>query len=311
MQLAFLCLLVLALAEPFFSSEASGSRRLVLVIDNSASMNATDGSPTRLDEAKEQGRRIIDGLGAGDEMAIVAAGTQPQVVCGLTGHLRTLRTALDAVPATDGPTRVADAVALARRLLAGHEGSKVVVLTDGCFDGALKLAQAPDVQVAPVGHRTGNVGITRFQVRRSLLDPIGYEILVEVVNCSDEPVECRLEMELNGDVVDVVPLKLAADGRWAQVFEKTSADGGRLIARINRPDALMADNEACALLPKREYQPVTLVTDGDMFLEKVFEANPLVRLSVTKDLSKAGRRRGYGLPSKGADDAAAGSRPGH
>jgi von Willebrand factor type A domain/Aerotolerance regulator N-terminal len=287
-QLAFLCLLVLALAEPFFNWEATGSRRLALVIDNSGSMRATDGAPTRLDEAKERGRRILDGLGAREEVAIVAAGTQPQVVCGLTGHVRTLRAALDAVPATDGPTRVADAVALARRLLSGREGSTVIVLTDGCFEGALTLAEAPDVQMMPVGRRTGNVGITRFQVRRSLVDPIGYEILAEVSNCSDEQVECRLEVELNGDVVDVVPLKIAADGRWAHVFEKTSADGGRLIARINRPDALMADNEAQALLPKREYQPLTLVTEGDVFLEKVFEANPLVRLTVSKDLSKAG-----------------------
>src|SRR5215212_4760604 len=47
-QLAFLLLLVLALAEPFFPWEARQARRLVLVVDNSASMNATDLAPSRL-----------------------------------------------------------------------------------------------------------------------------------------------------------------------------------------------------------------------------------------------------------------------
>src|SRR5581483_7136181 len=50
-QLAFLILLVLALAEPFFSWEARQARRLVLVVDNSASMNATDLTPSRLERA--------------------------------------------------------------------------------------------------------------------------------------------------------------------------------------------------------------------------------------------------------------------
>src|SRR5262249_14573806 len=39
-----------------------------------------------------------------------------------------------------------------------------------------------------------------------------------------------------------------------------------------------------AILPKREEQPVTLVTEGNLFLEKVFEASPLVKLTLTKEL---------------------------
>src|SRR5580692_8867278 len=41
-QLALVALLVAALAEPLFSWEAMSARRIVLVLDNSASMNATD-----------------------------------------------------------------------------------------------------------------------------------------------------------------------------------------------------------------------------------------------------------------------------
>jgi hypothetical protein len=37
-------------------------------------------------------------------MAVVVAGTQPQVVCGLTGHHKTLRAAVDGVGPSDGPT---------------------------------------------------------------------------------------------------------------------------------------------------------------------------------------------------------------
>lgn len=291
-QLALLALLVFALSEPFFRWESRGARRIVMVVDNSASMNANDVKPTRLDAVKRRGRQIIDNLRFTDEMAIIAAGTEPQVASGMTDHQRTLRDALTAIPATDGPTRVHEAVELARRLLADQKNPKIIILTDGAFDDTDKLVKAKDVEVISIGRNTPNVGITRFQVRRSLRDPIGYEILAEVHNASDKPAECRLEIDLDDDVIDVVPLKLEPGKRWSQTFEKTSAEGGKILAKLDKPDALMADNQAWAILPRRETQPVTLVTDGNLFLSKVFEAIPLVRLTLTKDPGAPGSKAG-------------------
>src|SRR5580700_11131241 len=54
LQIALLLLLIAALTEPFLASEARNSRRVILVIDNSASMNATDVEPSRLAKAKEE-----------------------------------------------------------------------------------------------------------------------------------------------------------------------------------------------------------------------------------------------------------------
>src|SRR5437763_662013 len=299
-QMALLGLMVAALAEPFFSWEVLSARRVVLVLDNSASMNATDVEPTRLAKAKDEARQVIRGLRFRDEMAIVAAGTQPRVVCGLTGHQKTLRDALDTVAATDGPTQLAEAVAVARRLAAeaGSGGVKcrVVIVTDGCAEGAAKLADE-NTTLVTVGKKTGNVGITRFQVRRSTIDPIGYEILAEVTNQSDEPTgDFRLAVTLNGNTVDVKPLKLAPNAKWSEVIEKTTADGGLLAAElvvkgekgdVPYQDALAADNRAMAVLPKREPVPVHMHSPpGNLFLQKVLEANPLTRLTTSKEMPK-------------------------
>jgi hypothetical protein len=286
-QIIWLLLLVFALAEPFFTWEILQARRLILVVDNSASMRATDLAPARLEVARQIGRQVIASLRFRDEMAIVAAGVQPQVVCGLTGHERTLRTALDGIQPTDGPTRVADAVELGKRLLADAKHGRVVVLSDGCFPDSEKLAGDALVELRTVGTRAANVGITTFHVRRSLLDPIGYEILTEVTNASEEPVECRLDIDLNDSPVDVIPLKLAAGETWSKAIEKTSVDGGRLTAKLDRPDALLTDNMALALLPKRTEQRIVLVTEGNLFLRKVLEVNPLVRLETMATLPKS------------------------
>lgn len=316
-QLALLALLVLALSEPFLSSELNAARRVVLVIDNSASMSATDVAPTRLARAKDEARQVVQGLSYRDEMAIVAAGTQPRVVCGLTGHQKTLREALDGVAGTDGPTRLADAVALACRLAAetgDGRDTRIVVVTDGCAEGAGKLSEEGGLQFVTVGGRVGNIGITRFQVRRSAIDPIGYELLVEVTNQSDDPApDFRVEVRLNDRTMDIAPVKLGPNGKWSKVLEDRTADGGVLTGRLivkgekeDEPltDALAADNTASALLPKREVQPVHMTSpQGNLFLQKVLEANPLVRLTTGKDPAgevKPGTIRVYhrALPAK-------------
>lgn len=315
LQLAMLSLLVLALADPYFFWEVRSARRIVLVIDHSASMNATDVKPSRLAEARRQAEQLIASLRHRDEMAVVAAATQPQVVVGFTGRQRTLSDAVQALSPSDGPSNVSDAIALGQRLLGERQDGKrpeVIVLSDGRFTGVENYLAKPDsdteasgqvnqispesthpgtspVTVGVIGERSDNVGITQFQVRRSLIDPLGYQILAEVTNSSDHAVDCRFEVDLvsasreAAEPIDVVPLKLEPGGKWSQVFEKTSADGGHLIANLKHDDALALDNVARAVLPKREIQPVILVTSGNLFLEKVFEVNPLVKLTVVAE----------------------------
>ncbi|MBM82508.1 MAG: hypothetical protein CMJ78_18245 [Planctomycetaceae bacterium] len=284
LQLAFLMLLTIALTDPFFDWEIREVRRLVVVVDNSGSMRAlVDDEDTRLDEAKDETLAIIDSLRPRDEMAIVAAGTQPRVVCGLTGHQRTLKDALGTIDVTDGPTRIKEAIELTRRLISDHENGKAVIVSDGSFENSEELVQADDIVWLPIGEESDNIAITQFQVRRSLVDPVGYQILVEVRNFADEPAETRLELELAGNVVDVIPLKLEADGRWFQVFEKTSPDGGELLAKLEAEDTLPMDNVARAILPERKKQPVLLVSEGNVFLERVFQACPLVEMAFRND----------------------------
>ena len=282
LQLVFLFLLVGALTDPFFASEERSRRRLVVVLDNSASMRAGDVQPDRFTAARQAASELINSLRVRDEMAIISAGTQPRVVCGLTGHQRTLRDALRTVEPTDGTTAVAEAVAVARRLLDGHENAKVVILSDGCFEGA-EESTGDDLLLERFGTGAGNVAITRFQVRRSLLDPIGYQVFVEVRNLSDSEIDTRLELTLDEEIVDVIPLKLAADKTWTRVFDQTSAAGGELRATIERADALAVDNTAVAILPTRDRIPVLLVSPGHLFLERVLVANPLVDLKVAAE----------------------------
>ncbi len=302
LQLAFLALLVTALVDPLWSWQRQRQRRIVLVMDNSASMRALEADgQSRLEMAKAAASALVRSLRGRDRMAIVTAGGPPRVIIGMTDHQRTLLSAIERLPTTDGPTNIATCVELANRLLAEHDAEtdrgareeetdfmrETVVLSDGCFDGLPELAAREHVKLYGIGTPLDNVGITRYQVRRSLLDAVGYQVLLDVTNFSEEPLSCRVELNLEGELIDVIPLELEPGATETRILDHTTPKGGRLVATLDTEDPLEADNSAVAVLPARRRFPVVLVTEGNLFLKSVLEAIPLVDLRMTAELPDA------------------------
>lgn len=331
-QLLLLLLLVLAVADPYFSWQALQARRIVVVMDTSASMLAADISPTRLDAARASVHRLLDGLRFRDEVAIVSAGPQPEVVLGMVSHTPTLRRAIDSIHATDTASSPDAAVQLAKRLIGEHPNGQVHVFSDGCaqrpeavvttslatsatttIPEATSPADSPtsdqtskapsaestdDIQVVfhTLATNAGNVGITQFQARRSLIDPVGYEVLVTIRNAADVAIQGRLELELDEVPIDVIPLDLEPNETWTRSLEKTSLPGGVLQGKLTQLaprdptdgapsiNLLPTDDVAWAIVPPRAVKDVLIVTPGNLFLRKVFEANPLVNVNVVDAL---------------------------
>jgi hypothetical protein len=163
-QLAALGLMVLALADP----QMPRPRRIVLIVDTSAGMGATDGNPTRLADAKQVAGRLISGLRDCDQMAILAAGQSVGVRCNFTTDQTALQEAVGrlAAPAGGESTQVPTTVELARRMLAGQPAGEIAVLSDGCFEGATELADTEGVELIRVGQRAGNVALSRPVVQQ-------------------------------------------------------------------------------------------------------------------------------------------------
>src|SRR5512133_704167 len=62
LQLLALAAMAAALAGPVMSLTRGPGKRMVIVIDRSASMNATDVAPSRLEEAKRQARVFVESM---------------------------------------------------------------------------------------------------------------------------------------------------------------------------------------------------------------------------------------------------------
>jgi hypothetical protein len=257
---------------------------IVLILDNSATMNAADVPPTRLAAAKEFAGRLVEGLHSEDRMAVLTTGGIPAVVSSASDDAAGLQAAIESIPATHEPSQMAGAL-LAAQAIPVPPGliGRIVVLSDACFADAAALSGEHGFEMVRFGTPAPNTAITRLAARRTLPDPRVCEVLVETRNYSPRSAESRLVVALDGRPIDTVNVSMPAEGRWQQVFRMTTAAGGLLAARLDPPDAYPADNEATVAVPPAPTLRIQHVEGvaGDSQASPLFRAlaaNPLVEI---------------------------------
>jgi hypothetical protein len=232
LQLLFLLGVGYALADPTYNSEARG-RHLILMIDNSASMAATDVSPpfeggaggggSRLAKAKQLAHERIDALDPSDQAMVIAFSNEAQTIQSYTNRKEDLHRAVDRIEQTHRPTAFEPALALAEgqanprrsgeeagveqpaggenmpRAMGSVEGvpTDVHIYSDGRFADVADFSLG---RLRPQLHRIGssanNVGISRVGLRRDEDKPDTFEVEVHVKNFSDTAIAGRLDVLL-------------------------------------------------------------------------------------------------------------------
>ena len=274
LQLALLALLVLALGDPRLGAATSDARHVVVLIDASASMLATDVAPTRLDKAREAAAGFLTGLGSNDRMLIAQMDANVTPLSTMTDDVGALELGLERLRASDTRADLGRGLAFALDSLRGRSHPEIIVVSDGAFSESdtRHVPGLAGVQLSfvPVGSEAQNVAITAFSVRRYPLDRSRYEVMLEVFNTNDAPAEVELSLFGDGQLVQTGHLSLAPRERRAQFYPNLAGADRTLEAVIELPagqDHLARDNRAYALMPERRRTRVLVVTPGNTYLE--------------------------------------------
>jgi hypothetical protein len=281
LALLFLTVLTAAVLDPVLS--VPQNNRCVIIIDNSAGMNALlpDSQTTRLDAAKRQAAKRLDKT-AGQQTAILTANVNPKIVSGFTDHTGTLRRKLAEIPATDFPADLSAAFHLAEQLIADQSDLPVYIYTGTNLPETILLK--PNVHVVHVGLPIDNLAITRFQPRRLPGQAADYEIFVEVMNFGTEAVQTRLEIDCNGEIVDVIPLALEPNEPVTKIVRSTSAGGGLFRAALASTDLFPVDDTVTAFLSEQFVQRILLYGTENFFLRHVLQAQPQTEIILAETI---------------------------
>src|SRR6266851_1382689 len=113
--LTLLALIYSVMAFRFHGRTAEG-KHYIIMIDNSASMAATDLEPTRLEWAKTEALKEIDGYGDNDFGMVIVFNSTAEILQSYTNERARLHRAVDSIEQTQHPTRIEDALSLADSL---------------------------------------------------------------------------------------------------------------------------------------------------------------------------------------------------
>jgi len=276
LQLLLLALLIFALGDPRVSASVMEGRNIVVLVDASASMKATDVAPTRIAVAKREVKNLVRGLSGSDRMLIVQMDAALTPLSSMTGEVTELELAVDRIHATDTRADLGRGLEFAQDSLRDLGKREIVIVSDGAMGDVKSLGSVLDLpqtelRFLPVGKSGKNVAITEFSVRRYPLDKSRYEVMLEITNTNPAPVNVELTLLGDGEVVDVTRLALGPNERLPRFYKDLAGASRRLEATIKPTesgiDELPADDHAYALMPERRRARVLVVTTGNNYLE--------------------------------------------
>ncbi len=275
LQLLLLAALVLALARPFIPVPSVVSGSVVVLLDGSASMLATDLTPNRMTVAKEQVSRLIGQLGSDDQMTVILVGRTPTVLAAATSDRDQLRRALEGVQATPAAADWPAAFALASGAAQGFQEARIVIVSDGGLPETVPPLPAELVYL-PVGTEGENLALAALATRQTASGP---QLFTSVVNYGQAEREAILSISYDGNLFDSRRLVVPAGERIDVVLdlpEEAVAINARLSDAVG--DQLAADNSAWAVHEGGLRNKTLLITEGNRFLETVFTLMPGIEL---------------------------------
>lgn len=285
LQLLALFAIVVGLAGPYRSAAGIAGDHIVLVLDGSGSMKATDAGPTsRIEAARREGRRIIGELSPSVPVSVVQAGPIPTVLLSATTDHSAALESLEEVDATGGRADFAEAFLLAESLETPSRPATVVLISDGGLTPEERRLMPPGAIHRPVGNdEVHNVAIRRVDV---LEGSSGFEAVVEIRNYGTADAEVELTVLLDGVPHRVVDVTLDPQSSVERSFDMGSAPG-EVIARIDSQDSLQEDDIAYAVLQQTRPREILLVSPGNIFLEALLGQLPGAEVEVTEEVRDA------------------------
>jgi Ca-activated chloride channel homolog len=289
LQLLLAVLLAVLVSRPFVERPAGLARDLVLVIDASASMAATDVFPDRLSAAKQQALAQMEQVPAEGRVSVVSAAETARVVANEATDRGRITRAIESIEQSSAAGDLADALKLAGKLAERARGAEILVVTDDAGSSVPDVRLEVPVRVVTVGRERDNQAIAALAVRA---DSSGLRrtVFVSVANYSTSEVVRRLQILADGELYDSRELVLRPLSRADVVIDELPPGTRVAEARISGPgesageqvagpaDHLALDDAAWAVVPPDQLRQILLVGPGNVYLQNALALLPNVEL---------------------------------
>ena len=231
LQLLLVVILAMLAARPFLERPAGLARDIVLVVDTSASMGATDVVPDRLTLARQAAIDALRDLPTGGKVSVIAADRSARIVVNGSSDLGRVRDAIAGIDVTATRGDLGDALELASKLAARSGDAQVLVATDAALATDPTARVNAPVKVLPVGRDRKNQAIVALAVRTAP-SAVTRSVFISVANLDLELTPRRVELWGDGRLLEVRDVLLEPQARADVVIDDVPRDIGAVEVRL-------------------------------------------------------------------------------
>ena len=131
LQLLFLASLVFALANPFLWTEGIGGNSMIIIIDTSASMAATDAEPSRIEAAKQQAQALSQEVPENTRITVIAAGENTEILVSASQDRKLTQQAINSISTPMGNSDLTTALQITSAITSRQPNTDIILLSDG------------------------------------------------------------------------------------------------------------------------------------------------------------------------------------
>lgn len=276
--LALLCLVV-ALARPFQRAPGVTSGQLVILLDASASMQATDVAPSRFALAQAEALTLIDTLGDEAEATVILVADQPRQLISATTDKRALRLAIENATVTPSEADWNATFALASAAARSADQVTTVIISDGGVPSQVTVPTTGELRYVPIGTSDDNIGVGALALRATNGDQP--QLLASIENYSATDKDATLSLFLDDELFHARQITVAANSTETVVMDAWPASVLRAelspLSGSDQLDIFEVDNIAWTVYRAPVTGGVLYISEnGNLFVEQVLAALPQV-----------------------------------
>ena len=282
LQIVTIFFLAFGLANPYIMG-GSESSHTVFGIDCSLSMQAKDGAEgkSRLEEAKTQIKNQIEQSPPNAIFSIVLLQDTPMIISNNSTDKRTLLKEIEKIEATNGGVNWENSKELLQ--LASEENGQISIFTD--------QQQTMFDNVTILGKSSQNTAITLLSHSQG---ENGWQALVKVSYFGGNEITKTVNLFCDGKAFDRKEITIESGKNIDVIFTGIPQETNSLTATLTPEDVLTADDRAYDGFFSQTKKKVLLVSNQNIFLEKVYSLLPEVELYKT-DTEHIEQLKGYSL----------------
>ena len=286
LQIIFVLLLAAALANPYIMGITETSHT-VFALDCSLSMQAKDAEEgkSRLEQAVSEIKKQIEQASPNEKFSIVFLKDTPEIVLSSSTDKKALLKQVENVKATNGGVNWQNSKELLQ--IAGAENARMIVFTDQYQE----LLQGMDIEQIVLGKNSENTAITLLSHSQG---ENGWQVLAKINYFGEDSISKTVNLFCDGKAFDRKQITIEGGKSKDVIFTEIPQQTEHIMATLTPEDVLQADDRAYDASFSQTKKKVLLVSEQNIFLEKVYRLLPDVELYKT-DTKNIEQLKGYSL----------------